>query len=60
MTINEKYEIKKQLVADLREAMKRVNQIHEDISRVDNGLYPKVRDDDWVPPFLRKAELCEP
>lgn len=59
MTINEKYELKKKLVAELRDAMRRVNQINEDISRVDNGMYPRVREDNWIPPFLRKAETCE-
>ena len=60
MTTNERYEIKKRLLADLRDAMRRVNQITEDLGRVDNGMYPRERDDDWVPPFLRKAETCEP
>ena len=60
MTTNERYEIKKRLLADLRDAMRRVNQITEDLGRVDNGMYPRVREDDWIPPFLRKAETCEP
>lgn len=60
MTINEKYELKKKLVAELRDAMRRVNQINEDIGRVDNGMYPRVRDEEWIPPFLRKTEPCEP
>lgn len=57
MTMSERYELKKQLLGDLKKAMRRVRQLQEDITRVENGLNPIERDEGWIPPFLRKAHV---